>query len=45
MYKILSFDGGGIKGIVTLTLLQRLEQQVGARTSRPAETRPRDSAG
>ena len=28
MYKILSFDGGGIRGIVTLTLLQRLEQQV-----------------
>lgn len=28
MYKILSFDGGGIRGIVTLALLQRLEQQV-----------------
>ncbi len=26
MYKILSFDGGGIRGIVTLTILQRLEQ-------------------
>jgi len=34
MYKILSFDGGGIKGIVTLTLLQRLEQQVPGFVSR-----------
>ncbi|MGA2181249.1 MAG: patatin-like phospholipase family protein [Verrucomicrobiota bacterium] len=34
MYKILSFDGGGIRGIVTLTLLQRLEQQVPGFVSR-----------
>jgi len=34
MYKILSFDGGGIKGIVTLTLLQRLEQQAPGFVSR-----------
>jgi len=34
MYKIISFDGGGIKGIVTLALLQRLEQQVPGFVSR-----------
>ena len=28
MYKILTFDGGGIRGLVTLTLLKRLQQAV-----------------